>query len=120
MAIDPKRLSKPAAQAIRREAKARTIAVATISLFEAAWLFARNRVRMPGTVAQAMHELVDSSHVQVLELTADIAVAAAQLPEAVLQDPADRLIVATALVHAVPLVTRDGRILDSGVCNAIW
>jgi PIN domain nuclease of toxin-antitoxin system len=35
-------------------------------------------------------------------------------------DPADRLIVATALVHAVPLVTRDERIRASRSCRTIW
>jgi PIN domain nuclease of toxin-antitoxin system len=120
MTMDPKRLSKPAAQVIRREAKARSIAVASMSLSEAAWIFANNRVRIPGTVAQAVRELVDSAHVQVLELTPDIASTAAQLPSAVPSDPADRMIVATALVHAIPLVTKDARITESGVCRVIW
>ena len=118
--MEPKRLSKPASQAIRRAAKVGATAVASISLFEAAWLFANNRVRIPGTVAQAVRELIETTRVQVLELSPDIASTSAQLPDAVPKDPADRLIVATALVHAVPLVTRDTRILDSGACSAIW
>lgn len=120
MVMDPKRLSKPAVQAIRRAAKAQDLAIASISLYEAAWLFANRRVRIPGTVSQGVRELIDASRVQVLEVVPDIASVAAQLPEPVPSDPADRLIVATALVHAVPLVTRDARILESGACNAIW
>lgn len=35
-------------------------------------------------------------------------------------DPADRLIVATARVHGVALVTKDGRITESGVVETLW
>jgi len=45
---------------------------------------------------------------------------AVRLPASVPGDPADRLIVATALVHAIPLVTRDARIIDSNACSTIW
>jgi PIN domain nuclease of toxin-antitoxin system len=118
--MEPKRLSKPAAQAIRRARKVGGPAVASITLFEAAWLFERGRVLMPGTVTQALRELLDATHVQVLDVSVDIAVTAAQFSDRVPGDPTDRLIAATALVHAIPLVTKDSRIRDSGVCRVIW
>ena len=45
-------------------------------------------------------------------LTADIAVAASQLPEPLRGDQADRLLIATARDLNVPIVTRDARIVD--------
>jgi PIN domain nuclease of toxin-antitoxin system len=30
------------------------------------------------------------------------------------------LIIATALVHAIPLVTKDARIHESNACKAVW
>ncbi|HEY2177248.1 MAG TPA: type II toxin-antitoxin system VapC family toxin [Caulobacteraceae bacterium] len=45
-------------------------------------------------------------------LTAEIAIAASALPEPLHGDPADRLLLATARGLAMPIVTRDSRILD--------
>lgn len=44
-------------------------------------------------------------------VTFEIAAAAGSLPDSFQGDPADRIIVATASVHALPLATRDQRIL---------
>jgi PIN domain nuclease of toxin-antitoxin system len=44
-------------------------------------------------------------------LTADIAIAASWLPEPLHGDPADRLLIATARHLAMPIVTRDTRIV---------
>jgi PIN domain nuclease of toxin-antitoxin system len=43
--------------------------------------------------------------------TADIAIAASWLPEPLHGDPADRLLIATARHMAMPIVTRDARII---------
>lgn len=52
----------------------------------------------------------------------DIAVADAvtEIPRDVLSDPWDRFIVATARALALPLVTRDGRIRETGLVEAVW
>lgn len=54
-----------------------------------------------------------------IPLTIEIASMAASLPDPI-RDPADRLIVATALLQGVPLVTKDDRIRRSGVVETIW
>ena len=48
-----------------------------------------------------------------------IAVRAASLPDPI-RDPADRLIIATAIERGVPLVTKDDRIHRAGVVETIW
>jgi PIN domain nuclease of toxin-antitoxin system len=45
------------------------------------------------------------------DFTADIAIAASQLPEPLHTDPADRLLIATARHLAMPIVTRDAKII---------
>lgn len=120
LAMEPKRLSRPATGAISRAAKTGAIAIASITLLECAWLIAKGRVRTPGSVTSALGELLEATAADVLELTADIAATAVQLPDTVPTDPADRLIVATAIVHGIPLVTRDSRIADSETCRTIW
>ncbi len=50
-------------------------------------------------------------HVQVhVPLTADIIVESTRLPEFPVNDPADQLIVATALVHKLTLLTSDTKL----------
>ena len=54
--------------------------------------------------------------------TADIAIAASGLPEPLHGDPADRLLIATARHLALPIVTRDAKILEyaaAGLVSAI-
>jgi PIN domain nuclease of toxin-antitoxin system len=52
----------------------------------------------------------------------DVAVADAftLIPRAVLTDPWDRFIVATAKSLALPLVTRDGAIRGSNLVETVW
>jgi PIN domain nuclease of toxin-antitoxin system len=54
-----------------------------------------------------------------LPLTIEVAHTAARLPDPI-RDPADRLIVATALHQGVALVTKDERIRAAGVVQTIW
>ncbi len=59
-----------------------------------------------------------ASLVQVpLSLDAAMQAPALRLPHG---DPADRVIVATALDLGVPLITKDGNITDSGLVSVIW
>ena len=120
LAIEPKKLSKAATHAIRRAARSGGLCIASITLLELAVLFARGRVRSAGTVAQSLAELADRTSVQVQEITPAIAAMAAQFGANAPSDPADRLIMATALEGSIPLVTRDERIVESAVCQTIW
>lgn len=50
--------------------------------------------------------------IQMIELTPRIVVESTQLPGEFHRDPADQMIVATARVYNVPLLTADGKILS--------
>ena len=60
-----------------------------------------------------------AARLQVLPIDADIAATAVGLPLPH-ADPFDRVIVATALRHNLPLVTRDRAIRTSGLVEVIW
>jgi PIN domain nuclease of toxin-antitoxin system len=53
--------------------------------------------------------------VRVVGISAAIAAAVAALPETFHRDPADRIIVASAQVTGATLMTRDRRIIESGI-----
>ncbi|MDQ1303153.1 MAG: Ribonuclease VapC, partial [Pseudomonadota bacterium] len=60
------------------------------------------------------------AELKVLPITADIAVRAGTLAEALPGDPADRIIIATALDEQLRLATGDARIRKSGLVETIW
>jgi PIN domain nuclease of toxin-antitoxin system len=118
LALAPEKLSPPAARAIRESTGG--LRIAAISLWEIAALLRRGAVAQPGLLGPALEQLVDQTGVLVDPLTVAIAALAIDLPRTFPRDPADRLIAATALNHAVPLVTADEGIRKSGVVTTIW
>ncbi len=119
-AVEPKRLSTGAAAAIREARVSGGLAIASISLWELAWLIAHGRVQVPGSVDAGLAELVEASRVVVKEITPTIAALATQLPHNFPGDPGDRLIAATARAEGLPLVTKDAKLRASHVVRTIW
>ena len=111
-----KKLSRTAKRAID---KAPRRGVAAVSLWEIARLVEQGRIKFDIDVEDWLDELLLQDGVHLLPLTAAVSVRATRLG-AFHGDPADRLIVATALVHGASLVTADAAIQDSGVVTTIW
>jgi PIN domain nuclease of toxin-antitoxin system len=120
LVAEPERLSRPAASAIRRARTTDGLAIADISVWELAFLFARGILRANSTVETAVSNLLNRSAVIVKPITAEIAAIAAQFPDDYPKDPADRLIGATAMAEGLALVTRDDRIRSSTRLRTIW
>jgi PIN domain nuclease of toxin-antitoxin system len=113
-----RRLTAAARRAIAAAREEGGLAVAAISLYEVARLFAAGLLRPLGTVTEAIHDLVDG--VTVLPLTVEVAAFAVSFPDEFPRDPADRLIAATARANALALVTADRAIRDSPLVETIW
>ena len=118
MASDPKRLSKRAREAIGSARQNDGIAVATITLWELAWLAQSARIIVTGSVESFVRETV--ARVILRPATPEIAALAVSLPKDFPKDPADRLIAATAIVEGMALVTADLRIRRSKVVETVW
>jgi PIN domain nuclease of toxin-antitoxin system len=119
----PERLSRRAGQAIReaREQQGRHdagIAVATITVWELAWLAQNGRIVVVGSVESFVREAV--ARVILRPVTPEIAALAVRLPDEFPKDPADRLIAATAMVEGMALVTADTRIRRAKVVETVW
>lgn len=113
-ALTPKRLSARTRALVDHEAEAGALAISDISLWEVAMLVERGRLD-PGTDAASFCRLAISARaLTVLPITVEIAARTAAL--ALHGDPADRLIVATAIEHRATLVTTDQRLL---ACSAV-
>jgi PIN domain nuclease of toxin-antitoxin system len=118
MANEPQRLSKPAREAILATRQKSSIAIATITIWELAWLIQNERISVTGSVGSYLREIV--SRVVVRPVTPEIAALSVKMPNHFPKDPADRLIASTAMVEGLTLITADARIRRSKVVETIW
>jgi PIN domain nuclease of toxin-antitoxin system len=99
---------------------AQTLAIADISLWEAAKLVELGRLELSVPLAE-FFRLAIGPGLTVLPMTPPIAERVATLEAANFhKDPADQIIVATALVHGLRLITNDHRIRQWGGVPVLW
>jgi PIN domain nuclease of toxin-antitoxin system len=120
LSLEPRRLSPAAARAIRAAVTAGGLAVASISPWEIAMLIALGRISVRGTPDSWIAALLETSGVIVKELTPSVAVLATQFPTRFSNDPAGRIIAATARAEGLALVSRDAKIRASHLLRTIW
>jgi PIN domain nuclease of toxin-antitoxin system len=82
------------------------LAVSGISCFEVSLLVNRGKLELPLPVNEWLAEALTNSGVESLPVTCEIANRAVMLPE-IHRDPADRIIIATAIVHNAKLASLD-------------
>ena len=83
-------------------------------------LVERHRLELDRDVGDWLSDAVALEGVEILPLTAEVAVRSTTLSQGFHGDPADQLIVATAIVVGAALVTRDARIVEFGGVRTIW
>jgi len=93
--------------------------LSAISLWEAQMLAARGRLSIDEPLTHWLPTAAASETVTVLPLDVAAILALDALPKGFHGDPADRIIVATARAHGLPLATRDGNIRRSRAAK-IW
>ncbi len=93
------------------ESNANTLTVATISTIEFGQLQTTERIVFKGTLESWLRRGIEDLALQTVELSHPVAVLAYTLPGSFHKDPADRILVATAIHHGFTLVTADERIL---------
>ena len=88
------------------------ILVSIISVWEVSMLEAKKRISFPYSCLEWVQKALRAPHISLAALTPEIAVASARLPGIFHGDPADRIIVATALAHQAAILTADKEILQ--------
>ncbi len=95
------------------------VRISAISLWEAQMLHAKGRLELPVPLPAWLQAAASPEVVTVMPLDLDVVVALDALPATFHGDPADRIIVATARAHALPLATKDARIRQSRLIR-LW
>ena len=115
---EPDKLSSNALAAIDY---AKTIGVCPISCWELSTKVSRGRLRLDRDIRVWVSHALSRPWVELLDLSADIAITAGQLGQQGFHgDPADRLIVATAMHHGSELVTKDEKIRAFSQLRTVW
>ncbi|MFI4955684.1 MAG: type II toxin-antitoxin system VapC family toxin [Gammaproteobacteria bacterium] len=113
------KLQRHAVKAIEASIQSRTLHIAAISQWELAMLIDKSRIILNEPALSWIQKAIAHLHIKVAPLTAEIAVESGQLPADFHGDPADRMIVATARIHQLTVVTRDAKILSYGASNHV-
>ncbi len=116
----PESLSKSARETIENAIHEKNIYVSSISVWEVALLASVNRLKLNVDVADwvAMNESLP--YLSFVPVDNNIAVKAVRLAEPLHKDPADRIIIATAIILGAELVTKDERIRNYPPVKTIW
>lgn len=102
----------------RCEKRDATIYVPAAVMWECGLLARVARINLRRSVRVFFEDLFSNPSYQPLDLTADQVFTADELRFT--RDPFDALIVAAAQSLALPLITRDARIRESGAVSVIW
>ena len=96
------------------------IAISAISCLEVATAVAKGRMSLDRGTLDWIEEALALPRVELVPLTPRIAVKAAQLGRDFHGDPADRIIIATAVLESALLITKDRRIRDCPSVTSAW
>ena len=117
---NPEFLSEKAKQIIDEAVANRNVLISTISTWEVAMLVARGRLKLtmpPDDWVAASEALPFFDFVPVSN---SIALKSVQLPGVLHNDPADRIIIATAISLGAVLVTKDENIRNYEHVKTVW
>jgi PIN domain nuclease of toxin-antitoxin system len=113
----PDKLSNSARQAIDSSEE---IGICPISCWELTMLVSKGRIKLDRDVRTWIKEALPEDGCRLIPISPSIAVTAGTLNHGFPGDPADRLIVATAMEINAALVTKDREIRDFQGVNALW
>lgn len=119
-AADPLRLSGPARAAINAGIEKGQVLVSSISSWEVAMLAAKGRLELTLPVQDWIAKAEMLPFIHFIAVDNGIAIKAVSLPEPLHSDPADRIIIATAIREGAALVTKDRKIRDYPHVRTIW
>jgi PIN domain nuclease of toxin-antitoxin system len=117
---NPELLSEAAKKAIDASMEQKEIFISSISAWEVALLVAKKRLKLSIDVTDWIGKSERLPFFQFLPIDNSVAVKSVNLPQPLHKDPADRIIIATAITIAAPVVTKDEKLLAYPHIETIW
>jgi PIN domain nuclease of toxin-antitoxin system len=110
--VTPKLLRSATADVIDHAALRNAVFVSAISVWELAMLERDGKLELNGGADRWSQQALSKPGISLLPLSPQIAVASVYLPQPMHKDPSDRILVASARVDGLTLVTSDKKILN--------
>jgi PIN domain nuclease of toxin-antitoxin system len=118
---DPEKLSKTALDAVEKEiTDQKPLFISSISAWEISMLVAKGRMELKTDVRDWIAKSESLPFFHFVPVDNAIAYKSVFLPEPFHNDPADRLILATALTQGASLITKDDKFFKIKSLRAIW
>ena len=108
--MNPDRLSKIVYEIILNPSQYHELLLSVISVWEFAKLLEKGRLSISCQPKQWIDTALDMRGLRLVQLTPSIAYKSTVLPQPFHQDPADQIIVASAIEENVPLLTFDQKL----------
>lgn len=116
---DPKQLSKKASEAIADSVQGELL-VSSISIWEITLLIKKQRLQIDRDAGLFIEQIGSLSKLTYVPVDNAIAAKSVWLNGDLHQDPADRIIVATTLIHRAKLITSDQSLISYPGVQTIW
>src|SRR3990167_10458115 len=100
-------LNPAAIREIDRAAENGELFISAISILEIATLVSKKRILLRTSIQEWIDQALSQPGIELIPLLPTIAVESTALPDGLNADPADRIIVATARIKSLTLMTRD-------------
>ena len=98
----------------------REIFISSISVWEVALLVAKGRLELTMNITDWIAKSEALPFINFIPVDNNIAIKSITLQPPFHNDPADRIIISTALTLGVPIVTKDTRIINYSHIRTIW
>ncbi|MCI5197490.1 MAG: PIN domain-containing protein [Candidatus Electrothrix sp. AW5] len=116
LGLEQEKLTSDAMSAIQ----ANRSAISDITFLEIGYLVRKNRLKISCTASDFANLVVEAHDIEVISITPEIVETALNFSEEVNNDPADRIISATAVINESQLVTSDRNLLKAGQVPTLW
>ncbi|MFC3852248.1 type II toxin-antitoxin system VapC family toxin [Salinispirillum marinum] len=119
-ALDQEKLTENAKNAIAKADEHNALIISDISIWEISMLIKRSRIEVSTTPANFINLFLESRSVSVISISPEIAELSTNFGSEINNDPADRVIAATSIIHNARLVTADTNLRQATLIDTIW
>lgn len=119
-ALDQAKLTDKAKVAIAKADEHNALIISDISIWEISMLIKRSRIEVSTTAANFLNLFLESRNISVVSISPEIAELSTSFGPEINNDPADRIIAATSIIHNAQLITADANLRQSTLLDTIW
>ena len=113
-------LTTLATKELARADQNNALIVSDISFLELAMLVKKGKLEINSKVSEFINLYLQSRNISVIPMSPEIAELAMSFDASINNDPADRIISATSIIHNARLITSDKNLRKSELIDTIW